>query len=134
LEDLIDFDFIPDEGAELQFKEAEPGGRVEVTTVMPVVVTSTIEVNDWRVIRDYVVEQVTKYSGSFPRDAVKEYGIFTSFVQRWGDKAMPIARVAFEVHKGVWHNAPIRIQRFCHGSDPYFSCIIARGLGEAPPP
>lgn len=132
METFIDFDFIPDE-TDVQESTAEPPRVVSIETTMPVVATSTIEVNDWRVLRDYVVEQITKYNGAFPRDTKKEKGIFTSFISRWGDKAMPIAKAAFEVHQGVWHNAPVRIQRFCINSDPYFACVIARTLGEAPP-
>lgn len=129
MEELIDFDYIPDEGEDFRTAVPENPRSVEVETPIPAVVTSRIEVNEeWRVLRDYVVEQVMKYSGSFPRDGAKEKAIFRSFLARWGDKAMPIARVAFEVHQGVWHNAPIRIQRFCIGSDPYFASIIAKNL------
>jgi hypothetical protein len=131
LSGLIDFDFIPDTGEQTEKPQVSlepPELVVEIQTVMPPVPTSAIEVNDWRVIRDYVVEQITKYHGPFPRNPLQEKGIFASYISRWGDQALPIAKVAFEVHRGVWHNAPIKVQRFCIGSDPYFSEIIARTL------
>jgi hypothetical protein len=115
LSGLIDFDFIPDTGEQTEKPQVSlepPELVVEIQTVM----------------RDYVVEQITKYHGPFPRNPLQEKGIFASYISRWGDQALPIAKVAFEVHRGVWHNAPIKVQRFCIGSDPYFSEIIARTL------
>lgn len=103
---------------------------VTTVTLTPTssVAFSDLGVDAWRQVRDYVVEQVISYHGRFPRNAAKEAGIFKGFVTRWGDNAMPIARVAFETHRGIWHNAPIRVERFSQNSDPYFASVIAQTL------
>jgi len=82
----------------------------------------------WDGLRDYVVNQIESRFGGFPRDAVKEKAIFSSFLTRFGDRAMPIARSAFEVHEGMWMGAPIGVNRFCRGSDKYFANPIAERL------
>lgn len=86
----------------------------------------------WDDLRDYVVAQIEDRFGAFPRDARKESGIFKSFLARWGDKAQPIAQYAFEVTDGRWGGAPISVNRFCKGSDPYFAEKIAARLVESP--
>lgn len=85
----------------------------------------------WDALRDYVVAEIEARFGAFPRDGKKEYGIFTSFVGRWGsDAAQAIARYAFEVCDGRWAGAPISVTRFCKGSDPFFGAVIAQRIGE----
>jgi hypothetical protein len=82
----------------------------------------------WRRLRDYVVNQILEHHGDFVRDPLKESGIFKSFVARWGEQSFEIARVAFEVHGGIWHSAPIRVSRFCKNCDPFFASVIASNL------
>lgn len=82
----------------------------------------------WEQLRDYVVAQVLELHGPFPRDAVKEAAIFRSFVSRWGEQAGPIAVAAFTAHGGYWRSAPIGVNRFSKGSDPYFAVIIAANI------
>jgi hypothetical protein len=82
----------------------------------------------WEQLRDYVVSQIEARWGARPRDPMKEAGIFKGFVARWGDQSETIARVAFEVHGGMWNGAPMSVQRFCKGSDPYFAAIIAKNI------
>lgn len=82
----------------------------------------------WQDVRDYVVREIEQRFGTFPRDLVKESGIFKSFASRWGSKAGLIAKCAFEVHDGMWRGAPISVTRFTKGSDPYFSEKLAERL------
>lgn len=83
----------------------------------------------WSDLRDYVVHQIEQRTGTFHRDAKKEYGIFNGFLSRWGSNAGIIAEAAFEVFDGRWGNEPITITRFCKGSDIYFAVPIAQRLG-----
>jgi hypothetical protein len=82
----------------------------------------------WQDLRDYVVREIESRFGTFPRDLIKESGIFKSFLGRWGPQAGPIAKAAFEVHGGMWRGAPISVTRFTKGSDPYFATQIADRL------
>ena len=98
-----------------------------VSTLEKVSVSMTVD-EDWRRLRDYVVEQIEAHSGPFPRNPAVESQVFKSFISRWGDKSMDIAKMAFNTFGGYWHNAPIRISRFTKNNDPYFACVIARDL------
>lgn len=82
----------------------------------------------WSELRDYVVSEIEKRFGAFPRDQKKEYGIFSRFAREHGPHAALIARHAFEVCDGWWANAPISVNRFCKGSDPYFALPIKERL------
>jgi len=106
-------------------------------SVAPVVVsiTETIEVRPsrvahvikdpvqwgWEELRDYVVSQIEALWGPFPRELAKEKSIFSSFIDRFGAHAPVIAKYAFEVKKGVWGGAPIRVTRFTRASDEWFA-------------
>lgn len=83
---------------------------------------------DWRQLRDYVVGQIEAIHGPQPRNPLKEKGIFDGFLQRWGAQGPQIAKAAFEVHRGFWHDAPISVNRFCKGSDEFFARPIADRL------
>ena len=80
----------------------------------------------WEQLRDYVVSQIEDRWGPMPRNPIKEKSIFTSFVNRYGDKAMAIARAACETHRCEWRSAPLSVSRFTKGCDPYFSDILAK--------
>jgi len=83
----------------------------------------------WSQLRDYVIAQIeTRRGGSIPRDAVKEAAIFRRFLTQWGEQAGPIAEHAFTVCDGWWKNAPISVNRFTKGSDPYFAQPIVDRL------
>lgn len=82
----------------------------------------------WEDLRDYVMGQIEQYHGPQVRHAVKEASIFKGFLKRHGDKAVAIARFAFEVQRGMWQRAPISVNRFCAGSDPYFADVISGRL------
>lgn len=83
----------------------------------------------WSDLRDYVVFEIEKRHGPQVRDPKKEAGIFKSFMSRWPDQGVAIAKVAFgPVNEGMWKNAPISINRFCVASDPYFAAVIASRL------
>jgi hypothetical protein len=83
----------------------------------------------WEALRDYVVDQIERRTGPFPRNPGKEYGIFSGFVQRWGSQqAAAIARYAFEELDGRWMSSPVSIFRFCKNSDTYFARPIAEIL------
>jgi hypothetical protein len=78
----------------------------------------------WEELRDYVANETIKRFGVFPRDPKKEFGIFKSFCERWGDRAVMIAKFAFEIQDGRWRGAPVKMTRFCKASDPYFATLI----------
>jgi hypothetical protein len=82
----------------------------------------------WEDLRNYVVRSIEQAHGPFPREAPKEASIFKSFADRWGPLAGPIATFVFGELGGMWRGAPVRIQRFCKGSDPYFAEPIAARL------
>ena len=84
----------------------------------------------WSELRDYVVGQIIEIHGVFPRNPAKEMGIFQAFCGRWGADAFAIARYAFETMGGYWRNAPVSVNRFCQGSDPYFAEMVVRYLHD----
>lgn len=85
----------------------------------------------WREMRDYVMGQIEKYHGPQVRNPLKEKGIFEGFISRWGqDRAKIIAQAAFDIHHGMWANAPISINRFCKSSDAFFGQKIIDRLAE----
>ncbi len=83
----------------------------------------------WSDLRDYVVGEIERRFGVFPRDVRKEAGIFKSYLTRYPNAAA-ITRYAFEVADGYWAGAPVSVNRWCRGSDPYFSDPIAKRLAE----
>ena len=85
----------------------------------------------WSELRDYVVSQIERIHGAFPRDAKKEYGIFNRFMKEHGASGVLVAKTAFEVYGGWWNGAPISINRFTRGSDPYFVVPILQRLSDA---
>jgi hypothetical protein len=84
----------------------------------------------WEELRDYVVDMVEQHFGLFPRDLPKEVSIMKSFMERFGHDAPRIARAAYEVHKGYWGGAPIRIARFARASDEWFARVILAQLPQ----
>ena len=83
----------------------------------------------WSDLRDFVIREIEKRHGPQVRDLMKEAGIFKSFMTRWPDQSVAIAKVAFgPVNDGMWQNAPISVNRFCKASDQYFSARIAERL------
>lgn len=82
----------------------------------------------WEDLRDYVMAQIVMYHGPQVRNPVKEASIFRGFMSRHGEKAVGIARFAFEQQRGMWQRAPISANRFSKGSDPYFADTIAKRL------
>jgi hypothetical protein len=83
----------------------------------------------WEDLRDYAVGQIVMHHGPQVRNAAKEAAIFKGFMVRYGGSAaVAIARFAFEQQRGMWQRAPISVNRFTKGSDPYFADIIAKRL------
>lgn len=83
----------------------------------------------WSDLRDYVIGEIEKRHGPQVRDPRKEAGIFKSFMSRWPEQGVAIAKAAFgPVNDGMWRNAPISVNRFCLASDPYFAAVIASRL------
>ena len=78
----------------------------------------------WEQLRDYVVEKIVERNGNFPRNVLKESGIFKGFLKRHGDRAGEIAIYAMDGCNGWWKNSPIGIERFAKGSDPWFALEI----------
>lgn len=79
----------------------------------------------WSDLRDYVIAEIEKRQGVQERDVRKEGGIFKSFLSRWGADAPRIAQTVFDFYDGMWNGQPVTVTRFCKGSDPYFSEVIA---------
>lgn len=86
----------------------------------------------WEQTRDYVAAQIEARWGVFPRDPAKERSIFVRFCRDWPDHEA-IARYAFEHCDGMWAGAPIRVTRFCKGSDDFFAAEIRRRIVAAAP-
>jgi hypothetical protein len=84
----------------------------------------------WEDLRDYVVDQVEEHFGLFPRDLPKEVSIMKSFKERFEGDAVRIVRAAYEVHKGYWGGAPIRLSRFARASDEWFARVILAQLPQ----
>lgn len=82
----------------------------------------------WQDLRDYVIREIESRHGPQVRNPKTEASIFKSFISRWPDQAVSIAKAAFEVHDGMWRNAPISVNRFCKASDEYFASVIAKNL------
>ena len=91
-----------------------------------------VEQWSWSDLRDYVVAEIEARFGTFPRDSKKEFGIFSRFHKTYGEQAGKIAKHAFEVADGYWANAPISVNRFTKGSDPYFAEPILARLVQTP--
>jgi hypothetical protein len=84
---------------------------------------------EWDDLRDFVVHEIEARHGAQVRDFRKESGIFKGFLSRYGDQAVPIARLAFSpVFDGMWRSAPIAVTRFTKGSDPYFGDVLLQRL------
>lgn len=132
---------------EMFFDVEEQQAQVSVVDVIPAIeetvvvrqrsaaVTHLVQAADaeweWQQLRDYVVNEIENRFGPFPRfSPVKESGIFKSFIKRWPN-AVAIARFAFEHSEGMWRGAPINIQRFCKGNDPYFAAVISERIAAA---
>lgn len=115
---------------EVVFAPVEVTSVAESRPAMEMSKTHLIESEGWtwQQLRDYVVDAIQATRGAFPRNPVTEASIFKSFLERWGDKAELIARQAVEVHQCWWRSAPLSVQRFCRGSDPYFAEVLAANL------
>lgn len=120
--------------ATIQVQDVVPEVQ-ETVTVTPVASkgTSFVMKDDvvwgWVELRDYVVSEIEKRHGPQVRDPRKEAAIFKAFMSRWPTQAVAIAKVAFgPINDGMWHHAPISVNRFCIASDPYFSTVIASRL------
>lgn len=133
---LIDFDSQPVPTSSSKVSPPQPA-RVEIVEKVSVAVVASSARGyllkqdsqwTWSDLRDYVVAEIERCSGTFPRNQRKEQGIFTRFMAEFGADAPIIARYSFEVCNGWWANAPISINRFCKGSDPFFSGPILRRL------
>ena len=88
---------------------------------------------DWEALRDYVVDRIEFFHGSFPRDFRKEKSIFSRFAKEFGSDAVRIARFVFEgpAADGRWAGAPVSVNRFCKGSDDFFARPILEKIGPA---
>jgi hypothetical protein len=84
----------------------------------------------WADLRDFVIYEIWSRLPAgveLPRDATKESGIFKGFLARWPAPAgVLIARRAFaKPNDGWWEGSPIRVERFCAGSDRFFAHPLA---------
>lgn len=121
--ELVDYDLLDDDAPMAAVFVDAPSNLEKIS-----VGASMTAEEDWRRLRNYVVEQIEATTGPFPRNPVTEKAIFRGFMSRWGDKSLAIAKIAFETYGGYWHNAPIRVNRFTKGNDPYFASVIASTL------
>jgi hypothetical protein len=127
---MLDFD-LNLKPATIAVKDVAPIVK-ETVTVMPVktqgasYVMKDEQAWGWSDLRDYVMREIEKRHGPQVRDPKREAGIFKSFMSRWPEQSVEIAKTAFgPVYDGMWHNAPISINRFCKASDGYFAQVIA---------
>lgn len=84
---------------------------------------------DWDDLRDYVVYEIESRWGVFPRDSIKESGIFKSFLKRW-PQARQIAEYVFEAEGGQWRGRQVSIYSFMKAEDENFAAQIAERLDE----
>ena len=105
----------------------------QTVTVSPIASRSDLLADEadwsWQELRDYVVSQIETRFGPFPRDAKKEFGIFSRYLRDHGVEGIKAAKAAFEVYDGWWKGAPISVTRFTKGSDPFFVVPILQRLG-----
>lgn len=132
---MIDFDAIRKAAAgETPVVKTAPATPVvqETVRITPVAGAAYLMKPDgewsWEDLRDYVMGQIVLFHGPQVRSSVKETGIFKGFMSRHGDKAVPIARFAFEQQRGMWQRAPVSVTRFCRGSDAYFADPITKRI------
>jgi hypothetical protein len=106
--------------------------QVKVTPVASAAVAYAMKSEDvwgWSDLRDFVIREIEQRHGPQVRDPKKEASIFKSFMSRWPEQAVGIAKAAFgPVYDGMWRNAPISVNRFCKASDEYFAAVIAERL------
>lgn len=56
--------------------------------------------------------------------------IIDGFWERFGADGMVICRQAFEAHNGMWHGAPVTVQRFQAHHDQFFAVpLLAEAQG-----
>lgn len=137
---MIDFGFDPSAPATTLVRQRP----AQVVTTVPTV-TETVVVTPrpsqaagfvmrpdsdwgWQDLRDYVIREIEARGGAVVRNPKTEGSIFKSFMSRHPEQAVAIAKAAFEVHDGMWRNAPISVNRFCKASDEYFAAVIAKNL------
>lgn len=130
---LMDFDTDLSGSTRVVVKTTAPVVTERVTvTVAPSAASTHVLKGEsewgWEELRDYVVASIEKRHGAFPRNFKTEASIFKSFIGRWGTQAPAIARFAFDFADGMWHNAPISVNRFCKASDVYFAIPISQRL------
>ena len=113
--------------AEMTFAMASPA-RLDAVVAPSTGCADMVGGEPWEIVRDYVVRKIEERWGRFPRNPVKEAAVFRSFIDRWGDQALRIAQVACEDFGCQWRSAPISINRFCRGSDPWFASVIAQRI------
>lgn len=87
--------------------------------------------HEWEKVRNYVLDQIERCHGPFPRDVRQENTIFMAFAHRWEGQAMKIARYAFTEAKGMWMGAPIAVHRFGKTADSVFAKPIVEKLIES---
>lgn len=105
--------------------------RVRIHQENPTYIANPEAEWDWRDLRAYVVTQIQDRFGAFPRNEMKEIGIFKGFLNRHGaGTAARIAKHVFEIENGRWRGAPVRVSRFCAISDPYFADVIKDYLAK----
>ena len=76
----------------------------------------------------FVFEEIHRACGDqLPcRDAE---GILAGFFYRWGaERAVRIAKAAFELYGGIWQNAPVTVRRFAATHDEFFARRILAAL------
>lgn len=75
-------------------------------------------------LHDYVLSKMDPDAEVADNDAF----IFQHFMKRWGDKAIQIAKFAFDVSDGKWHGKSVAPLHFLKAYDAYFAEEIARLL------
>lgn len=126
---LIDFDVLDTPKAVVSEQVPVVVERVTTTSEAVSYVMKDEQAWGWQDLRDFVIREIENHHGPQPRDLRKESGIFKSFMTRYPEHCVGIARAVFgPVHQGMWRGAPVSVNRFCKASDPYFADVLVSRL------
>jgi hypothetical protein len=79
-------------------------------------------------VADYVTASIERQWGP-QLPGLDPLTVIGGFCERFGaEKAMMIARSAFECHKGMWQGAPVTIRRFTESQDRFFAFPLLSGI------
>lgn len=75
----------------------------------------------------YIKEESGRLTGP-QLPCFNEQSIVRDFLERFGMQAVTIARLAFEIHGGMWMGAPVTVRRFSASNDEFFARPLIAAL------